>query len=60
MFEPTTWTGRDLLLLATVLAELAPLCEHCHRDLHEGRRTLRLRDGRWIDEFGWASRARSA
>ena len=24
----------------TKLADLAPLCEHCHHDLHEGRRTL--------------------
>ncbi len=44
----------------TVLKDLAPLCEHCHHDLHEGRRTLRLRDGRWIDERGWARQALSA
>ena len=37
----------------TDLVDLVPLCEHCHRDLHEGHRTLRLRDRRWIDEHGW-------
>ena len=37
----------------TKLADLAPLCEHCHHDLHEGRRTLLLRNGRYINDHGW-------
>ena len=37
----------------TVLQDLLPLCEHDHHDLHEGHRTLRLKDGRHIDEHGW-------
>ena len=44
----------------TVLRDLVPLCEHCHRDLHEGHRTLRLRDTRWIDERGWVERPATA
>ena len=37
----------------TTLADLLPLCEHDHHDLHEGHRTLRLKDGRHIDQHGW-------
>ena len=39
----------------TVLRDLIPICEHDHHDLHEGHRTLRLEDGRHIDEHGWTS-----
>jgi len=39
----------------TVLRDLLPLCEHDHHDLHEGHRTLRLKDGRHIDEHGWTT-----
>ena len=39
----------------SVLRDLLPLCQHDHRDLHEGHRTLRLKDGRHIDEHGWAA-----
>jgi hypothetical protein len=38
----------------TRLKDLAPLCDQHHHDVHEGHRTLRLRDGRYIDPFGWA------
>ena len=41
----------------TGLAHLVPLREHCHHDLHEGHRTLRLRDGRLVDDRGWSTRA---
>ena len=37
----------------TRLKDLAPLCEHHHHDIHEGKRTLRLRDGRHIGPLGW-------
>jgi hypothetical protein len=37
----------------TRLRDLLPLCEHDHRALHEDHRTLRLKDGRHIDELGW-------
>lgn len=39
----------------TRLDDLVPLCEHHHHDVHDGHRTLRLRDGRLLDENGWAS-----
>ena len=39
----------------TRLADLVPLCTSCHHDLHEGHRTLRLRDSRLIDDHGWVS-----
>ena len=31
------------------------LCESCHRDLHVGKKTLRLRNGRWLSEDGWVA-----
>ncbi len=37
----------------TALRDLIPICTHDHRDLHEHHRTLRLKDGRHIDELGW-------
>ena len=39
----------------TQLTDLVPLCASCHHDLHEGHRTLRLRDRRLIDDHGWVS-----
>jgi hypothetical protein len=38
----------------TRLKDLAPVCEHHHHDIHEGGRTLRLRDARYICPTGWA------
>jgi hypothetical protein len=45
--RPWWKTGR------TTLGDLVPLCKGNHHDLHDGRRTLLLRDGRRIDENGW-------
>ena len=39
---------------STSLRDTALLCQSCHRDLHVGKKTLRLRNGRWLDEDGWA------
>ena len=39
----------------TRLADLVPYCDGCHHDLHEGGRTLRLRNGRWVGPTGWTS-----
>lgn len=44
----------------TQLRDMIPACEHCHHDLHDGHRTLRLRDGRLIDEQGWVTTAAAA
>ena len=44
----------------TRLSDLVPLCASCHHDLHEGHRTLRLRDGRLIDDHGWVETVRAA
>lgn len=41
----------------TRLRDLAPVCEHHHHDIHEGGRTLRLWDGRYINPTGWAAAA---
>lgn len=38
----------------TRLKDLAPACDLHHYDIHEGGRTLRLRDGSYIDPVGWA------
>lgn len=40
----------------TVQRDLIPICEPDHRNVHEHHRTLRLKDGRHIDELGWVSR----
>jgi hypothetical protein len=37
----------------TCLDETLPVCEVLHRDLHEGHRTVRLRDGRYVNEHGF-------
>jgi hypothetical protein len=37
----------------TWIDETVMICDTCHRDLHEGGRTLRLRDNRLINEQGW-------
>ncbi len=44
----------------TRLSDLVPLCASCHHDLHEGHRTLRLRDGRLIDDQGWVESVSAA
>ena len=37
----------------TSLDDTVPLCEQDHHHLHQGRRSLRLEDGRWIGPDGW-------
>ena len=37
----------------TSLRDTALVCLPCHHDLHVGKQTLRLRDGRWLNENGW-------
>ena len=44
----------------TWLRDLVPLCAGCHHYLHEGHRTLRLRDRRLIDDHGWVTVHRTA
>ena len=44
----------------TRLRDLIPLCTSCHHDLHEGHRTLRLRDSRLIDDHGWTTTSSTA
>ena len=29
------------------------LCTPNHHDIHKGHKTLRLKDGRWLNEHGW-------
>jgi len=47
--EPYWWTR------LTRYRDMIPICEHCHHDVHDGHRTLRLRDGRLINELGWVA-----
>ena len=37
----------------TSLEDTVAICDALHHDLHEGRKTVRLRDGRYLDERGW-------
>ena len=47
---PPGWLSRT-----TRLRDLLPLCDHDHRAVHEHHRTIRLKDGRHIDELGWVT-----
>lgn len=40
---------------ATRLDDTALLCESTHHDLHEGGKTIRLKDGRLIGPHGWVT-----
>ena len=44
----------------TQLKDLLPICAVHHHDIHEGHRTLRIRDGRNITPTGWESNAAAA
>jgi len=35
------------------LADTVLLCDQTHHDLHSGKLTIRLKDGRWLNEQGW-------
>jgi hypothetical protein len=37
----------------TSIDETLLVCDRLHQDLHVGKRTIRLRDGRLITEDGW-------
>jgi hypothetical protein len=37
----------------TSLEETVMICDTLHHDLHEGGKTLRLRNGRYLNENGW-------
>ena len=39
----------------TSLAATVPICDALHDDIHVGKRTVQLRDGRWINEQGVVS-----
>ena len=39
----------------TSLDETLNVCDTLHHDLHTGKRTLRLRDGRWLNEHGFTA-----
>ena len=49
--HPNAWatTGR------TSLRDTLWTCDRHHHDLHTGKKTLRLRDGRWLHENGWTN-----
>ncbi len=40
----------------TSLEHTVLLCDVLHRDLHVGKRTVQVRDGRWLNENGWTTR----
>jgi len=39
----------------TSITETIWVCDALHHDLHTGKRTVQLRDGRWINENGTVS-----
>jgi hypothetical protein len=38
----------------TSLADTVNACDQTHHDIHSGKKTLRLKDGRWLNHNGWA------
>jgi len=50
--HPDAWatTGR------TSLTDTVWICDRHHHDLHTGKKTLRLRDRRWLHQDGWTDR----
>jgi hypothetical protein len=38
---------------STTLEETLPVCDTLHHDLHDGHQTIRLRDGRYLNEAGF-------
>jgi hypothetical protein len=38
----------------TSIADTVWLCEQTHHDIHAGGKTVRLKDGRYLNEHGWA------
>ncbi len=40
----------------TTIEETVPVCDVLHHDLHEGQRTVLLRDGRYLSEHGFVDR----
>ncbi|MFN2537751.1 MAG: DUF222 domain-containing protein [Mycobacteriales bacterium] len=41
---------------STRLDEIVPVCDTLHHDIHDGQRTVRLRDGRYLNERGFVDR----
>ncbi len=39
----------------TSLEDTVPVCDRLHHDLHTGKRTVQVRDGRWLTENGWTT-----
>jgi hypothetical protein len=37
----------------TSLADTVWLCDQTHHDIHTGEKTIRLKDGRYLNEHGW-------
>ena len=37
----------------TSLPDTIPVCPSTHHDLHEGHKTIQLKDGRWLNHNGW-------
>ena len=46
------------LVGTTSLADTVMLCEQAHHDLHIGGKTLKLRDGRYVNAAGWVDPTR--
>lgn len=49
--HPNAWARTQ----STSFFDTTMLCEHHHHDLHDGRRTLRIRDGRLLSPAGWVA-----
>ena len=54
--HPEAWARSH----TTSFYDTVMLCETCHLDLHEGGKTLRLRDGRLLNEDGWMAQIHAA
>ena len=50
--HPNSWASTR----TTSYTDSIPVCHHTHHDLHQGHKTIRLRDGRYLSADGWTDR----
>ena len=50
--HPNSWASTG----TTSYTDSIPVCHRTHHDLHQGHKTIRLRDGRYLSADGWTDR----
>ena len=50
--HPNSWAKTG----TTSYTDSIPVCDHTHHDLHEGGKTIQLRDSRYLNADGWTDK----